>query len=59
MWCGYKITGLMLEHFFIKKITQQKCCHPQRTPLPHPYTAPCESSTVGSNAADHLLIAYS
>ena len=21
-WCGYKITGLMLEHFFIQKITQ-------------------------------------
>ena len=49
----------MLEHFFIQKITQQKCCHPQCIPLPVPYTAPCESSTVGTNAAGHLLIAYS
>ena len=57
-WCGYKINGLILN-IFIQKITQQKCCHPRCTPLPDPYTAPCESSTVGSNAARRLLIAYS
>ena len=49
----------MLEHFFIQTITQYKCCHSQCTPLPDPYTAPCESSTVGSSAAGRLLIAYS
>jgi hypothetical protein len=45
--------------FLIQKITQQQCCHPQCTPLPDPYTAPYESSTVGSNAAGRFLIAHS
>jgi len=45
--------------FFIQKIIYQKCCHPQSTLLPDPYTAPCGSSTVGSNTAGRLLIAYS
>jgi hypothetical protein len=44
--------------FFIQKITQWKC-HPQCTPHPDPYTAPCESSTVGSNSAGRVVIAYS
>ena len=41
--------------FFLQKITHSKH-HPKCTPLPDPYI---ECSTVGSNAASRLLIAYS
>ena len=58
LWCGYKITGLMLEHFYLKNYTIEMLS-PSMYPLPDPYPAPCKSSTVGSNAAGHLLIAYS
>jgi len=57
MWRGYKINGLMLENFYSKKLHNK--CHPRFTPLPDPSTAPFESSSVGSNAAGRLLIAYS
>jgi hypothetical protein len=36
-----------------------KCHHLQSGPLPEPYTAPCEFSTVGSNAAGPFLRASS
>jgi len=54
-WRGYKITGLMFEHFLFKKLNNINVV----TPLPDPYTAPCQSSTVGSNATGRLLAAYS
>jgi hypothetical protein len=43
----------------IQLITQWKCYHLQSGPLPNPYTAPWEFSTVGSNAAGPFLIASS
>jgi len=49
----------MLEHFLFKKLNNKNVVTLNALPLPNPYTAPCESSTVGSNAADRLLIAYS
>jgi hypothetical protein len=58
MLCGYKLTGLMLEYFLLKKL-QNGNVTLNVLPSPNPYTAPCKSSTVGSNAASRLLIAYS
>jgi hypothetical protein len=43
----------------IQLITQWKCYHPQSDPLPEPYSAPCEFSSVGNNAAGPFLIASS
>ena len=42
-----------------KKISQSKCYPLQCSPLPYPYTAPCEFSTVGSSAAGHLVLSCS
>ena len=42
-----------------KKIRQLKCYPLQCSPLPNPYTAPCEFSTVGSSAAGHLVLCCS
>jgi hypothetical protein len=55
----YKAHWTDVRIFFIQKITQWKCCHPHCTLIPDPYTAPCQSSTVGSNAAGRSLIVYS
>ena len=43
----------------LKKIRQSKCYPLQCSPLPDPYTAPCEFSTVGSSAAGHLVLCCS
>jgi hypothetical protein len=43
----------------IQLLNQWKCFRLQRGPLPDPYTAPCELSTVGSNAAGPFLVASS
>jgi len=43
----------------LKKIRQSKCYPLQCSPLPDPYTAPCEFSTVGNNAAGHLVLCCS
>ena len=43
----------------LKKIRQSKCYPLQCSPLPDPYTAACEFSTVGSSAAGHLVLCCS
>jgi len=43
----------------LKKIRQSKCYPLQCSPLPDPYTSPCEFSTVGSSAAGHLVLCCS
>jgi len=40
----------------LKKIRPSKCYPLQCSPLPDPYTAPCEFSTVGGSAAGHLVL---
>jgi hypothetical protein len=50
----------MLEYFLFKKLHNGNVV--TLNVLPHhlnPYTAPCKSSTDGSNAAGCVLIAYS
>ena len=43
----------------MEKTRQSKCYPLQCSPLPDPYTAPCEFSTVGSSAAGHLVLCCS
>ena len=43
----------------LKKIRQSKCHPLQCSPLPDPYTTPCEFSTVGSSTAGHLVLCCS
>jgi hypothetical protein len=36
MWCGYKITGLMLEHFLFKKLHKKNVVTLNVVPSPIP-----------------------
>jgi len=36
MWCGYKITGLMLEHFLLKKLHNRNIVTLNVLPSPIP-----------------------